>query len=58
MPSSAWCVSHMGVFDVIFRKLRDPQTRAIFEKWMERDQCRWQENDPVAPGQPRQGVAS
>lgn len=50
MPSSGWCVSHMGLFDVIFRKLRDPKDRAVFEKWMERDQCRWQENDAVPAG--------
>lgn len=45
MPSSAWCGAHMGLFDVIFRKLRDPQARAIFDRWMERDQCRWQESE-------------
>lgn len=52
MPSSPWCVSHMGIFDVIFRKLRDPKNREVFDKWLERDQCRWQENDAAAPGTP------
>lgn len=51
MPSSAWCRSHMGQFDVIFRKLRDPKARAVFEEWMERDQCRWQENEEIAAGE-------
>ena len=52
MPSSGWCVSHMGVFDVIFRKLRDPRSRKVLDKWLERDQCRWQESDAVPAGQP------
>ena len=52
MPSSAWCRSHMGQFDVIFRKLRDPKARAVFEGWMERDQCRGQETEEVAAGEP------
>ena len=54
LTNSGWCAGHMGVFDVIFRKLRDPQARAIFDSWMERDQCRWQENDPQPAGQPVQ----
>lgn len=52
IPSSPWCVSHMGIFDVLFAKLKDPASRAIFEDWLEKDQCRWQENDPVEPGTP------
>ncbi|MCR4295179.1 MAG: His-Xaa-Ser system radical SAM maturase HxsB [Elusimicrobia bacterium] len=52
MPTSGWCVSHMGVFDVIFRKLRDGRSRKIFEKWLERDQCRWQESGNVPAGEP------
>jgi His-Xaa-Ser system radical SAM maturase HxsB len=48
MPSSGWCVSHMGMFDVIFRKLRDPRSRKVLDAWMERDKCRWQEN-PAEP---------
>lgn len=52
MPNSAWCVSHMGVFDVVFRKLRDPKARKVLDKWLERDQCRWQESDAVPAGQP------
>lgn len=49
LPSSSWCVSHMGIFDVVFRKLRDAENRKIFESWLKRDQCRWQENDPPSP---------
>lgn len=52
MPSSPWCVSHMGQFDVIFERLRDPKNREIFEDWMRRDHCRWQENDQLKPGTP------
>lgn len=52
MPNSAWCVSHMGVFDVVFRKLRDPKARKVLDKWLERDQCRWQESENVPAGQP------
>ena len=48
MPSSGWCVSHMGVFDVIFRKLRDPRARKVLDAWMERDKCRWQETPAPA----------
>jgi uncharacterized protein len=53
MPSSPWCVSHMGVFDAVFKKLRDPAARKVLEGWLERDQCRWQESAPVAPGLPQ-----
>lgn len=53
MPTSPWCVSHMGMFDVIFRRLKDPKARAVFDGWLERDQCRWQENDPIPPGTPQ-----
>jgi sulfatase maturation enzyme AslB (radical SAM superfamily) len=44
-PSSYWCEGYMGVFDLIFDKLRDPENRRIFEAWMERDQCRWEESE-------------
>ncbi|PIR18006.1 MAG: His-Xaa-Ser system radical SAM maturase HxsB [Elusimicrobia bacterium CG11_big_fil_rev_8_21_14_0_20_64_6] len=52
MPTSGWCISHMGVFDVIFRKLRDPRSRKVMDKWLERDQCRWQESGNVPAGEP------
>jgi His-Xaa-Ser system radical SAM maturase HxsB len=52
IATSPWCVSHMGVFDVIFKKLRDPKCREVFDKWMARDQCRWQENDALPAGEP------
>ena len=51
-PTSGWCISHMGVFDVIFRKLRDPRARKVLDKWLERDQCRWQESENVPAGEP------
>jgi uncharacterized protein len=50
--TSPWCVSHMGVFDVIFKKLREPENRGVLDRWMERDQCRWQENDAEQAGKP------
>lgn len=49
MPDSPWCKVHMGLFDILMRRLRDPQARAVFDGWLERDRCRWQENDVVAP---------
>jgi uncharacterized protein len=52
IPSSSWCVSHMGIFDVIFKRLKDPRARRVFDSWLERDQCRWQENDQHVPGTP------
>lgn len=53
MPDSPWCRGHMGEFDIVMERLRDPSSRAVFDRWLERDQCHWQENDPVAvPGQP------
>jgi uncharacterized protein len=51
MPNSPWCGTHMGIFDILMKRLRDPGTRAIFDKWLARDQCHWQENDATA-GQP------
>jgi hypothetical protein len=44
----------MGIFDVIFKKLKNPETRKILESWVQRDQCRWQESDEVAPGLPQE----
>ena len=49
MPDSPWCRVHMGVFDILMKRLRDPKTRAVFDSWLERDQCRWQENEVIAP---------
>ena len=52
MPNSPWCGTHMGIFDILLKRLRDPETRAILDKWMARDQCHWQENGPTAAGEP------
>lgn len=53
MPDSPWCGTHMGVFDILMRRLRDPKSRVIFDSWLKRDECKWQENDLLAPaGQP------
>ena len=44
IPSSFWCQGYMGVFDLLFDKMKDPENRRIFDSWMERDQCKWEEN--------------
>lgn len=49
IPDSPWCKVHMGLFDALMRRLRDPGARAVFDGWLERDRCRWQENEVVAP---------
>lgn len=51
-PTSPWCGVHMGVFDILMKKLRDSRARAVFERWLERDQYRWQESEGPVPGQP------
>lgn len=35
MPESTWCQKHMGIFDLLVRKLRnaDAEEMAIFERW-------------------------
>ena len=52
MPDSPWCKVHMGIFDILMKRLRDPKTREIFDRWLERDQCHWQENGPTPAGAP------
>ena len=52
MPTSPWCVMHMGLFDILLKRLRDPKSREVFDGWLARDQCRWQENGPTPAGQP------
>lgn len=47
MPTSPWCFTHMGIFDALMKRLRDPQARKIFDAWLVRDQCKWQENDVI-----------
>lgn len=34
MPSNHWCESLMGIFDLLFERMQDPPTRAIFESWV------------------------
>jgi radical SAM protein with 4Fe4S-binding SPASM domain len=52
-PDSGWCKGYMGAFDLLFDRLRRPEDRRIFEAWMERDQCRWEENP--APNEAKPG---
>ncbi len=35
MPENAWCGKMMGVFDVLFERLRKPETRKVLESWLE-----------------------
>ena len=42
VPSSGWCKTYMGVFDVVMKKLREPETRKIFEGWLARDESKWE----------------
>ncbi|MDE2491689.1 MAG: His-Xaa-Ser system radical SAM maturase HxsB [Elusimicrobia bacterium] len=35
MPDNAWCGRIMGIFDVLFERLQDPQARAVLESWLE-----------------------
>jgi His-Xaa-Ser system radical SAM maturase HxsB len=58
MPTSPWCGVHMGVFDVLMKRLREPAARAVFDDWLSRDRCRWQENGPTQAGQPVTEAAS
>lgn len=46
IPTSSWCARHMGIFDVLFDKLNDPRARKVFESWLEKDICMWQESEP------------
>jgi hypothetical protein len=48
----------MGIFDILMKRLRDPKSREVFDSWLERDQCKWQENGPTPAGQPVTEVAS
>ncbi len=58
MPTSPWCGTHMGVFDILMKRLRDPEARAVFDSWLSRDECQWQENGPTKAGQPVTEAAS
>jgi His-Xaa-Ser system radical SAM maturase HxsB len=35
MPDNGWCEKMMGIFDVVFTKLQDPEARKILESWLE-----------------------
>ena len=37
MPSNGRCEHYMGMFDYVFERMRDPETRKIFESWLEQD---------------------
>lgn len=34
MPTNGRCALYMGIFDVLFEKMADPQARAVFESWV------------------------
>jgi radical SAM protein with 4Fe4S-binding SPASM domain len=35
MPDNGWCEKMMGLFDVVFTRLKDPTARPILESWLE-----------------------
>jgi len=35
MPDNAWCGKMMGIFDVLFSRLQDPEARKVLESWLE-----------------------
>ena len=52
LPGSPWCELRMGLLDLMFKKLRDPKNREIFDGWLKRDECRWDESSEHEPGTP------
>lgn len=40
VPESGWCRTYMGVFDVLMRKLRDPQACKVFDSWFAAEDAR------------------
>ena len=34
MPTNGWCGKIMGIFDVLFARLQDPQARPVLESWL------------------------
>jgi hypothetical protein len=34
-PESPWCRTLMSLFDIVFEKLQDPETRPVLESWLE-----------------------
>ena len=35
MPTNGWCGKMMGIFDMLFARLQDPETRKVLESWLE-----------------------
>jgi sulfatase maturation enzyme AslB (radical SAM superfamily) len=35
LPTNGWCGKMMGIFDVLFARLQDPETRKVLESWLE-----------------------
>ena len=35
MPDNGWCEKMMGLFDVVFERLQDPEARKVLESWLE-----------------------
>ncbi len=34
-PVNGWCEKMMGIFDVLFERLQDPESRKVLESWLE-----------------------
>jgi uncharacterized protein len=35
MPDNGWCEKMMGLFDVVFARLQEPESRKVLESWLE-----------------------
>ncbi len=35
MPDNGWCEKMMGLFDVVFTRLQEPESRKVLESWLE-----------------------
>ena len=35
MPDNGWCEKMMGLFDVVFTRLQQPEARKVLESWLE-----------------------
>lgn len=35
MPDNGWCEKMMGIFDLLFARLQDPEARKVLESWLE-----------------------
>jgi His-Xaa-Ser system radical SAM maturase HxsB len=48
MPANERCRLYMGLFDIVFEKLRDPRVRGVFESWLDK----WSPEEAVPGPEP------